>query len=270
LAATATLAGGGQLLTAAPAAAMIGNDPACTYQEAFWIDQFLCINSNDDEGGVGGFDEIGSGRSIAPVPVAQSPKPPQTRGHETVRAQGRTPDPPCDRANPCAKVGGPSVPPRGDRDAGRVRDEGRAHGGTRPTPCKPGANASGCLQMNSQIECLVKEGGVEKTHLVDTPADCKRLNRQKGNESTAERELRRKLCDSLSRRIPALQHQIDYIGEQIAFADPTDMAYVRNQRDLKRSRSLRFRWLFNNEEEWRDEDCTEFPTPKDAEEKWDA
>jgi hypothetical protein len=263
LAATAALAGGGQLLAPIPAAAMIGNDPACTYQDAFWIDQFGCFDSNDDEGGAGGFDEDAGGRSIAPMPVAQPPKSPETRGHETVRPKGRIPDPPCDRANPCAKVGGPSVRRPGDHDAGRVRDEGRAHGSAgKPVPCQRGQRANGCLQM----KCVVQVKGVEKIEFVDTQVDCRRLNREAGNETEEERELRELLCASLSRRIPGLQILIDGLEREILFVNPDD---ANKLDDLKKSRALRLRWLRNNEDEWLDEDCSGFPTPEDAEKGWE-
>lgn len=84
LAACAALAGGGQLLLPASVGAMVDDGGGCTYQDNFWIDQFICFNSDDtgsggsSNGGGGGSGDFAPQADPAPAPAPQpapAPKP---------------------------------------------------------------------------------------------------------------------------------------------------------------------------------------------------
>jgi len=181
LAATAALAGGAQLLSAAPATAMVDDGQPCSTQ--FWIDQFLsCIVSDEDAAGGSG-DGSGSGSGSGTSPGGQQPasKPrPECEKEGVICVDGtlakKEAPKPKESSQPKSPVsigGGPGRQRQQDNDAKLDRAEGK-HGGSggKPVACKPGQNANGC---ELTYKCVIEGSKVQRVQQLVSEEECKQL-----------------------------------------------------------------------------------------------
>jgi hypothetical protein len=140
LAATAALAGAGQLLAPTPAAATDYLEPPCADQ-SFSIDEVSCIVT-DDDGGSGPAAGAGSGSNGGP----SAPPPGDDGRNEVIEIEMPTQ----------IMVGGAQPRPAPDRDHERERREGNAGSGRGRIYVCPGRKAEQCKARSDDVDCGIE------------------------------------------------------------------------------------------------------------------
>ncbi len=172
LAATAALAGGGQLLFAAPASAMVSNGPGCGQS---WFD--ICSDSDEPGGGSGSGGDSGSGGGSGGGPTpdpqpAPEPQPGDDGRHEHIVVVPKKE----------IKVGGSSAGrPSRDKDLGKGK--GPAGGAGRRPSCSEKKEV-GCRP--DSYKCVV-DG---KTWHAKDQKDCDELREKEERRKKAAEEQR--------------------------------------------------------------------------------
>ncbi len=252
LAACAAFAGGGQLLLATPASAMVSNGPGCGQS---WFDQFGCGDEPGGGGGSGSGGGSGGSSGGAPAP-APAPSDPRCDDNKGIYCPTGTvpPEPKKDTTSkPPVKVvtGGSGRPPRDSENGGGPGRPGKGRGlGHKPTvPCQPGKKGGkGC----TQIKCVVRVRGVDKVEFFDSMLECQQRRWEVGDETPEDRELRRRECDIIDDRIILQEQLIGAIDEQMETASPNEL------KDLIRRRALRKQWMDDASDEWLEMSCSQF------------
>jgi len=273
LATTAALAGGGQLLAPASADAMISDDPACSYEDAFWIDQFFCVNSNDDEGGASSDEGSRSDSGGAPTAGAKPTSDP-CADPNIYCVEGTLPKKKeTSKTRATMTLGGSAGRPRQqDSDAKGRRLEAKRAGGARRGSTRGsstrGSSSSSSCENGAVFGCEAFECKVDRqTLFVATKKDCdaaKEAAKSKSKTPAEQLEADRGLCEILDLAISITEQQVDVWDDMIRREllkkepDGTRLIEWRNRRDEAA--------MFRNADSraWLERGCSQFPPAKGA------